>query len=239
MKIGFFLLSVWLTATAFPSVTDARSEGSEELQVLTVTATGSQRITATKADVRLAVEERGVTDEEARLRMADRAQTLLDFLRRQEVERLETATLRLHPIYDYTRGDRDVVGFQAMTVIRFRTNTADLDFVVGEAIARGANQVQDILFTAPDEEIEQARQEALRIATRLALQRAQTVLTELERAPRKIIRIRLSSQDDHPPVFPAARRSDARTPTQDRAATPDSESGEPTVSATVTLEISY
>ena len=205
--------------------------------LLTVSATGTERITATKADVRLAIEERGATDVEARERMGRRSSALMEFLRGENVERLETLALRLHPIYDYTQGNREVVGHQAMMVISFRADATGVGFIVDEAISRGANQVQELVFTAPESEIEDARLRALRTATGLAMKRADAVLEELGLTREKIHRIHLTTTEEPPPVVPF-RAMEARTASADRRGT-DLEGGEPEIEATVTLEIVY
>lgn len=210
---------------------------SQDRQVLTVSAVGTERLAATKADVRLAIEERAATDHEAREAMARRTGNLLDFLREEGVERLETLALRLNPIYDYTRSEREIVGYQAMTVIRFRADASTVGFLIDEALAHGANQVQDLVFTAPEPEIEEARHRALRSATRLALTRAEAVLDELGLSRQDIIRIHLASHDDEGTVFPS-RRADGRSSSGDRNA-PDVEGGEPEIRVSVTLEVSY
>lgn len=207
-----------------------------ERQVLTVSATGVERIPATVADIRMGIEERASTDEEARERMAARSSQLLEFLRAEGVERLETQGLRLHPIYDYTRGDREVVGYQAVTVVRFRTEAGTAGFLVDEAIGQGANQIQDLVFTAPEDQVEEARQQALRKATRVALERAEAVLGELGLEWQTILRIRIEPTDDEPPVVPM-RSVDSRSGSRDRGS--EMEGEEPEVRATVTLELSY
>lgn len=224
------------TSLALPSLPGAEPSPPER-QILTVSATGTERIEATVADVRLAIEERGATDQEAREKMARRSNQLLAFLREQRVDRLKTTSLRLHPIYDYTKGAREVVGFQAMSVIEFRSDAADVAHVLDEAIARGANQVQDLTFTAPEETIEEARQQALRSATRLALQRADTVLEELGQERRRIVRIHIGALDSGPP-FPPAPRMEMRALAADSTGT-DVEAGQPEITASVTLEIGY
>jgi uncharacterized protein len=225
------LAAVSATSADLPSSADRPAERN----IITISALGTDRVTASKADVRLAIEERGATDGEARERMARRSNTVLDFLRGENVERLETLALRLHPIYDYTRGDREVTAFQAMTVIRFRSDARSVGFIVDEAIARGANQVQELRFTAPEAEIEQARQRALQQATRIALERGEAILRELGLTRKEIVRIHASPGDEQSPSFPMPRmemRAADRSPT-------DLEAGEPEIHATVTLEISY
>lgn len=209
-----------------------------ERQVLTVSATGTERIEATVAEVRLAIEERGMSDEEARNRMAKQTNRLLAYLREENVERLETTSLRLHPIYDYTKGDREIVGFQARSVIQFRTGVDQISQIVDESISRGANQVQDLIFTAPESEIEAARQRALRTATRLALERADAVLAELGLERGRIIRINLAPLEPDPPIPLPRMEAQAFSAKEERAPT-DVEAGQPTISASVTLEVSY
>lgn len=232
-----FILALLFFSSWTPHPAGGLENNPPERQILTLSATGTERIEATVADVRLAIEERGRTDEEARERMAQSSNRLLEFLRGQRVEQLRTTSLRLHPIYDYTKGDREVVGFQAMSVIEFRTDVSDVAPIIDEALARGANQVQDLVFTAPDEILEEARQRALRVATRLALQRADAVLSELGLERRRIVRIHV----DAPPPngsFPIGPRMEMRALAADRTET-DIEAGESEISASVTLVIGY
>lgn len=213
-------------------------ENRPERQVLTVSATGTERIEATVAEVRLAIEERGMTDEEARNRMAKHTNNLLAYLREENVERLETTSLRLHPIYDYTKGDREIVGFQARSVIQFRTAVDQISQIIDESISRGANQVQDLVFTAPESEIEAARQRALRTATRLALERADAVLAELGLERRQIIRINLAPLEPEPPIPLPRMEAQVFSAKEERSPT-DVEAGQPTITASVTLELAY
>jgi uncharacterized protein len=233
------LLALSLTGIPLAATSGAASdEHPDRRAVLTVSAMGTERVGATVADVRLAIEERGLTDEEARTRMARRSNQLLEYLRGADVTRLETTSLRLHPIYDYTKGDREVVGFQAMSVVRFRADAARVGHIIDESIARGANQVQDLVFTAPETEIEAARQRALRAATRIALQRADAVLDELGLERRAIVRVQVEAVEPDPPVFPQ-RRAEARAlATADRPPL-DVGGGDPAVNASVTIEIAY
>lgn len=209
----------------------------EKSSILTVSATGKERVSASVADVRLAVEERGETHDEARGRMAERVGSLLDYLRRENVDRLETASLQLHPIHDYTAGDRPVVGYQASVVVRFRVEVPRVTEIIDRSLASGANQVQELVFTAPEDEIEEARRTAARAASSLALQRADTVLEELELQRVNIHRIDVNTQDDRPPPSPV-RRMETRGATQERAAV-DIEAGEHEITATVTLQVRY
>lgn len=236
MKTPLAFVLLWWAASATTPALALDSEPPER-QILTISATGTERIEATVADVRLAIEERGRSDEEARERMAQRSHRLLEFLRQQGVEQLRTTSLRLHPIYDYTKGDREVVGFQAMSVIEFRTDVSDVAPIVDEAIARGANQVQDLVFTAPDEIIEEARLRALRTATHLALQRADTVLSELGLERRRIVRIHIDPTP-HQDSFPPAPRMEMRALASEPTGT-DIEAGESEIRASVTLVIGY
>lgn len=226
-----------LFAGALALLGPVRADTLPERRILTVSATGTERIEATVADVRLAIEERGLTDEEARERMAERSNRILGFLREQAVDRLRTTALRLHPIYDYTQGDREIVGYQAMSVIEFRGNASEVGLIIDEAIARGANQVQDLTFTAPEETIEQARRVALRTATNLALQRADAVLETLGLRRERIIRIQIEPANRNGPVYPV-RAMQARAYGAESAST-DLEADEPEIQATVTLEVGY
>ncbi len=236
-RFSLLLLSLAATVPFGAQASIAEDQQPRERQVLTVSATGTERIQATVAEVRLAIQETALTDEEARERMARRSNRLLEYLRAEGVERLETTSLRLHPNYDYTKGDREIINYQAMSVIRFRSDVARVGSIIDEAIARGANQVQDLLFTAPEVEIEAARQQALRAATQLALQRADAVLEELGLERQRIIRIHVAADEPNSP-FPMPRKEAHAMTAADRAPT-DVEAGEPSVSASVTLEIAY
>lgn len=249
LTAGLFIPAEALLAADILPAGEARLQNGERLgqhpgvetirrQILNVSGSGRERVRATLADVRLAVEKRGATPEEAQRRMVERANPLIDYLRGQNLQQLETVSLHVQPIHDYSRGTQEIVGYQAMTVVRFRAEADEVSVIIDQAMQRGANQLQGLSFTAPEEVIEAARQKALRQAARLAQRRARAVLDELGLEEGRIVAIDLSPVDDQP-VWPMrGARFEAARATADHAP-PEVEAGEQEILAQVSLQISY
>ncbi len=206
-------------------------------QILTVSAQGLERIPATVAVIRLAVEERGANPEEARAAMARRTGPLLEFLRGQPVNQLETSTVRIQPIHDYSRNRAEIVGYQAVTAVTFRAAAELAGALIDQSLAEGANQLQDLRFTAGEESREEARRSALRQAARLARERAAAVMEELGLEEGRVVRVQIGA-DAEGPVYPM-RQLEMMRATADASPSTEVEAGDEEVTARVSLDISY
>ncbi|MEL7072039.1 MAG: SIMPL domain-containing protein [Cyanobacteria bacterium J06581_3] len=204
-------------------------------RVLTVTGQGSESIPTTLTQVNLAVVVEADTAEAAQQQAAQRQSAVIEWLRSQNVEKLETAGISLNPRYDYI-DDRQVLrGYRASNTISFRVPTAAAGDVIDGAVNAGATQINNVSFVAEDSAIESARQRALQSAVQDAQQQADTVLSALGLSRQEVVNVQIGSVSAPPPRPVAVRESqlmsaDASTPVVGRSQSID---------ARVTLYIRY
>lgn len=231
--LGLTALSVGLMNTAAISPVKAQEPMS---RVLTVTGQGSESLPATLAQVQLGVEAQGETAEAVQQDIAQRSSAVIELLRSQNVDKLQTAGIRLNPQYNYD-GDRPrIVGYTGSNTVSFQMPTDEVGTLLDDAIAAGANQINNVSFVAADEALDAARDTALQAATADAQAQASVVLGSLDLSAQEIVGIQVNNATPPTPIPYAARgqllesAADVSTPV---------EGGEQTVDARVTLQIRY
>ena len=205
------------------------------LRTLTVTGQGVERIPTSLTQVTLGVEVQGKTATEVQQEVAKRTAAVVDFLRSRQVERLQTAGIRLQPNYQYNNNQRYLVGYIGSNTVSFRLQTGQAGALLDEAVKAGATRIDGVSFTATEAAIAAAQKAALRRATTDAQQQADAVLEVLNFTAKEIVNIQIGSAN-----IPQPRIIQVETRTL--AAARDSSpviGGEQTVRATVTLQIKY
>ncbi len=207
------------------------------LRTLTVTGHGIQRIPTSLSQVSLAVEVQGKTAAEAQQESARRSSSVIALLKSRNVDKLQTAGIRLEPVYSYTNNVQRLTGYTANNTVSFRLNTEKVGNLLDEAVKAGATKIDSVSFIATDEAIAMAQKEALKQATQLAQQQADVVFNSLNLKPKEVVSIQINGANPSLPrtVFNQAKLAAADT---SLAVTPLI-GGEQQVDASVTLQISY
>jgi len=203
------------------------------LRTLTVTGQGMERIPTSLTQVELGVELQGNTAEQVHKEVAQRSSKLIDFLRSQQVERLQTASIRLQPQYKYENNQRQLVGYSGSNTVSFRLPTEKVGSLLDESVKNGATQINRVSFTATEQAISQAQKEALRQATIDAQSQADAVLQALNFKSKEIISINVNGANPPRPQPVAMAREMAMNDSTPVVG------GEQTVQGSVTLQISY
>lgn len=233
MQLGRMLaLSVGLLGLTFTQPVFADNE--PMTRTLTVTGQGTERIPTTLTQVQLGVEARGETAEAVQREVARRSSAVVDLLRSRNVQRLQTTGISLNPVYNYTNNEQRLAGYQATNTVSFQLPTEQTGTLLDDSVRAGASRIDSVSFTASDEALTQARQQALRKATSDAQEQADAVLAALGLQREEVVTIQIGGQ---PPIVrplmraaPAALAADASTPVV---------GGEQQVEASVTLQFRY
>ena len=205
------------------------------LPTLTVTGQGTQRIPTTLTQVQLGVEIQGQTAAQVQQQVAQRTSAVVDLLRDRQVERLQTAGIRLQPNYKYENNERRLVGYVGTNTVTFRLQTEKVGQLLDEAVRVGATRIDGISFTATEEAIAVAKKEALRQATKDAQQQADAVLEALNLRAKEIVSIQLDRANIPKPTV---IQTEGLVRATAQEITPVI-GGEQTVQASVTLQITY
>lgn len=205
------------------------------LRTLTVTGQGVERIPTTTAQVQLGVEVQGETAAGVQQEVARRSGAVVELLRSQNVEQLQTRGIQLNPVYSYEDNVQRLVGYSGSNMVSFRVSTERAGTLLDDAVEAGATRIDGISFTAPDNAIAVAQKEALQEATQDAQQQADAVLSVLNLTRQDVVSIQVNGATPPPPMplfldRAASNAEFAKTPVI---------GGEQEVQASVTLEISY
>lgn len=168
---------IWLLLPGLAAAGESRAPSTIE-----VTADAEVEAPADLAIIELGVVAQAQTAAAAAQRNAEQMQAVLSALRKivPADTRIETGSYSVNP--DYTRpqsgGTAQVVGYTARNTARIIvTDLARVGTIVDAAVKAGGNQVQRISFTLRDPAA--AQNEALRKATQVAREKAQTIAAAL------------------------------------------------------------
>jgi uncharacterized protein YggE len=201
---------------------------------LMVSGQGIVSIPTSLARVSLGVEIQGKNAKEVQEEVARKSSAVVQLLRSQNVEKLETTGIRLNPVYDYQNNQQRLTGYIGTNTVSFRVVTEKAGDILDAAVNAGATRIDGIGFVATDEAIASARQQALRAATNDALQQADTVLAALNLSRREIINIQVNAATPPPEQF-YEKESFARSAADSTPVI----GGEQQIQANVSLEIKY
>lgn len=243
MNASFRLCLVFLGLACAAASLHAADDAATR-RIITVTGQENVRIPATRARLTAMVEVQAKTSAAAQDAVRQGSQSVLEFLQRQKVERLQAGTMALQPIYNsdsgsYSSGARrapEVVAYRAQWSASFETPAERAGEIADGLVKAGATRIASFEFTATDEALAQAQRDALRAAAVRAREDARSVLDALGYQPADVVRINANSSG---PIMPF-RRAEMMTyaKAQDSAATPV-EPGLIEVNGSVTLEVAY
>ncbi len=201
MKLAKLLLVLTLvmSTSAFAHDIDTRN-------ILTVVGQGKAKIMAATADVQLGLEVQGKTAQEVQQALARQIDPVIEFLKREKVDRLQTGTINISPQYSRDTPSY-VVGYTGFNTIGFSASLEQAGQLIDGAIKAGANRLQSLNQRPDDAALSQAQQAAIRAAVNDAKTQAKTVLESLELKERQIIKVTVSQLGGNMPVFSYAYRS--------------------------------
>ena len=120
--------------------------------------------------------------------VATRANELVSKLKSIEgVIYIQTLSVRLSPQYEWTKEGRIFKGYVASYALITEVELSAAGKVIAEAVKVSTDSIKGISFTVPKEELEKAREEALRAAVRKVQSKAQAIAEELNITLGKVI----------------------------------------------------
>jgi uncharacterized protein YggE len=171
--LGLALLPGLLPATAvLPACAQAPDAGAGP-GLVAASAEARRRLPATVSDALATIEVHGRDLRGTTTLLAQRSQTLLDYLGGEKVERLRTEDTSLEPELQDARGQPDrIKGYTGRGTVSFRTLPDRLPALLAGSLEHGATGVVQSGSVPREAEVETARQELAAEATRTALARA-------------------------------------------------------------------
>jgi uncharacterized protein len=207
-------------------------------RTLTASGRGIVTIPTTLSQIRLAIESKGKTPNNAQQEAARRSTRVMNYLKTQQVDKLQTTGITLNPIYTYpSGGNPQIVGYVASNSISFRVTTDRAGEILDAAVKNGATRIDGVSFVASEQAISIAQIQALKQATQDAQRQADAVLETLNLKRKEVIGIQINSTSSPTPIPVAAEMMSAKS--ANAVATTPVVGGEQQVEAAVTLDIGY
>jgi uncharacterized protein len=232
--LSILLTSVMLLSAITPGIAQERKPA----RTLTASGRGIVTIPTTISQIRLAIESSGKTPNSAQQEAARRSTRVMNYLKTQQVDKLQTTGINLNPTYTYpSGGNPQIVGYTATNSISFRVTTDRAGTILDAAVKSGATRIDSVSFVASEQAIATAQTQALKQATQDAQRQGDTVLASLNLKRREIIGIQINSASNPIPL-PMAENIMRQKVASDAATTPVV-GGEQQVEAAVTLDIGY
>ena len=197
-------------------------------------ATARKRLPNTAADVVLGIQVEGRNGDAVSSSLAQKSQTLVEYLKKQGVERLRTENVNFQPQVESPPNQPDkIVGYTGTANVSFRTTADKLGTVLSGSLDNGANTVSQTQFTPSESEIDAARRDLAIDATKTALARADAVAEAAGLRVVKVEAINVAGEENVVPLQFAAKVEGGL-----RAARPvQTVSGEQEVSVRVSVQV--
>ena len=231
--IALLLTASFVLTACAPGTTQERKPA----RTLTASGRGIVTIPTTLSQIRLAIEVSAKTPTAAQQAAATRSTRVIDYLKTQRVEKLQTTGINLNPTYTYPPNSTpQLTGYTANNSISFRVTTDRAGAILDAAVKNGATRIDGVSFVASEQAISTAQIQALKQATKDAQRQADAVLDSLNFKRREVIGIQINSNSTPAPI-PIAQ--DALQQRVVATATTPVIGGEQRVEAGVTLDIGY
>ena len=143
---------------------------------VSTSATAHRRIPNTVADISVGIQTQGVDAASVSRDLAQRSQSLLDWLRGQGAERLATDQISFQPqTHEEKNGQQKIVGYTGSTTVSFRTTPETVGAILSGVLDHGANTIQQTSYAPKEEEQDKVRKELAQEATRTAVAQGEAV----------------------------------------------------------------
>jgi uncharacterized protein len=233
--LALLLLTGWI---ALAGISPAIAQERKPSRTLTASGKGLVTIPTTLSQIRLAIEVQAKTPTNAQQEAAKRSTQVVEYLKTQRIDKLQTTGVNLNPTYTYPPNGRpQITGYTATNSISFRVTTDRAGAILDAAVKTGATRIDGVSFVATDSAIASAQLQALKQATQDAQRQADAVLETLNLKRKEVIGIQISNTPTPTPIPMLNQGAFAKS--ADVQATTPIVGGEQQVEASVTLDIGY
>ena len=203
--------------------------------LVSTSATAHRRLPNDVADISVGIQTQGVDASSVSRDLAQRSQTLLDWLRTQGAERLATDQISFQPqTHEEKNGQQKIVGYTGSTTVSFRTTPEKSGAILAGVLDHGANTIQQTSYSPKEEEQDRVRKELAQEATRTAVAQGEAVA---QAAGTKVIGIREVNVEPGGIIRPMPMMRMAAVNGMVAAAPMGTEAGEQDISVTVSVKL--
>lgn len=172
----------------------------EKEREIKVNGIGKMSVKADIADVRLGIEVEEKTAQDVERALSSQMPSLLDSLKDEKIEKLETGMLEIHP--EYTQSSPpEIKSYRGRSEVSFSAPTVTAGRLIGKAFAAGANLLTQVKVRPSDASLMQARNIVLKEAGQNAMMEAELVLESLNLKKKEISSITVMPTDIGVPIY--------------------------------------
>jgi uncharacterized protein len=187
----------------------------EESQVLKVTGTGQVFIKATLADIRLGIEVEGKNSASIQNDLAIRLNRLTSGLKKEKLDKLETTTLSVFPLYT-DQHPSEIKGYRGNGEVLMTMPILRAGELISLATDLGATKINSIELRGSEEEVADGRKLALQKAIQNGMEAAKVAFSTLHLELKEIRSVNLNPELPQPKPFRAmafaAKSNEAASP---------------------------
>ena len=203
--------------------------------IVSTNATAHRRIPNTVADISVGIQTQGTDAASVSRDLAQRSQTLLDWLRGQGAGRLATDQISFQPqTHEEKNGQQKIVGYTGTTSVSFRTTPEIVGAILSGVLDHGANTIQQTSYGPKEEDQDKLRKELAQEATRTAVTQGTAVA---EAAGTKVIGVREVNVEPGGIIRPMPMMRMETVPMKAAAPAIAAEAGEQDISVTVSVKL--
>ena len=197
-RAALFTAGIWLLCggEAVAQAETGPTASAPRAGILSARATAHRQVANAVAIVSLGIEVHGRDVPTTLGPLAERSKTLLAYLQSQHVDRLGSDQVDLTPETQEQHGRPDrITGYAGRQTVTFQIDPAKLPSVAGDALAHGANTLQQVSLAPRDSDLETARRELAIEATRQAIMQIKAVADAADQRVAWLAEITIAPQD--------------------------------------------
>lgn len=176
LATAFMMLAIPAALSAQQAIDPCAQAPATCATLIDTSATSETRIPNTAVDISVSVIANGKDMAEVQRTLATKSNSLLAYLRSQQVERLITSRVSFAPETRYDKNAPDkTVGYTGTSSVSFRTTPEKAADILAGVLTSGANQIESSNFTPTEKELTDARRKLSEEATRTAIEQADAI----------------------------------------------------------------
>lgn len=161
---------------------------------------GKMSVKADIADTKLGFERIAKTAQEVEKELSSLLPSLINSLKSEEVEKLETGMVEIYPQHSQ-KAPYEIENYKGRVLVSFSSPTSKTGKIIATAFEMGANILTQVKVRASDTSIAEARAIVLREASQNALKEADLVLESLNLSRKNILEITVIPSDFAIPIY--------------------------------------
>ncbi len=155
---------------------------------------GEVSIEPTEAEVSIAIREVAPDAASAAKASSKKANEIVPWLKSIGGKDIKTTSISLSPQYNYDGGKQRQVGYESVYSLVVTTSLDKVGDLIDGAVAKGANGISGLTFTATKDVLAKAKSDAIKRATENALSQIDSAISGIGKSKGEVTNIKVLSE---------------------------------------------